>query len=241
MAEQCCGIANGLAKIHRYETMRRTNSLGLESHLKSAAPRSHESVRFNKQLFGRHGDIKPENILWFRDPTKKNDRGVLKISDFGLTEFSVRHSQCYKRNSKIAHSPSYRPPECDLEGAVVGQSYDIWTLGCLYLEIITWQLGGAKLLQTFRQKRTMHDPMRFMSTDTFFEIVQCEGTSTVGAMVKREVTDVSSLYCLMFLSIRTSSWHETDLSSSFWICTLFRLVQSISITFSHSSWRKCWL
>ncbi|KAL1882794.1 hypothetical protein Daus18300_000432 [Diaporthe australafricana] len=189
LAEQCSGIAHGLTKIHCYETMRRTNSMGPEPSMKSSTRPADEWLRFRKQLFGRHGDIKPENILWYRDPNNKDERGVLKISDFGLTEFSTRHSQCYKRNSHIAHSPSYRPPECDLEGAVVGQSYDIWTLGCLYLELITWQLGGAALLRTFRQRRTIRDPMQLMSTDTFFEIVRCERTNTVGSMVKREVTD----------------------------------------------------
>lgn len=216
LAEQCCGIANGLMKIHHYETWRRTNSEIAESTSRpldslrnlhhnpgrstsmSAEPKSinrdkNKQRHFRKQLYGRHGDIKPENILWFRESGKTGDRGVLKISDFGLTEFSTRHSLCYKRNSQVAHSPSYRPPECDLEGAVVGPSYDIWTLGCLYLELITWQLGGTKLLEHFRRKRTSHDPLRLHSTDTFFEIVHCEQTNTVGAMVKPAVLDVSSL------------------------------------------------
>lgn len=210
LAEQCKGIADGLLAIHHYETShefikRRTDSMKNDPSLqKRLAPHSRlaktelplKTSSFRQQLFGRHGDIKPENVLWYRDATNPNDRGVFKISDFGLTEFSTRHSQCYKRNSQVAHSPSYRPPECDLQGELVGQSYDIWTLGCLYLELITWQLGGARLLEAFRGKRKMHDPMRFMVTDTFFEIVQCpdrtRGTSTIGAMVKPEVLDVSS-------------------------------------------------
>lgn len=193
LAEQCTGIAQGLTQIHRYETTfikRRTNSMGIEAHLRSTTRHDRERDHCRQLLFGRHGDIKPENILWFRNASEESHRGVLKISDFGLTEFSTRHSQCYKRNSQVAHSPSYRPPECDLEGAVVGQSYDIWTLGCLYLELITWQLGGARLLQEFRRKRTMHDPMRLRATDTFFEIVRCEQTNTVGSMVKPAVMDV---------------------------------------------------
>lgn len=167
--------------------------MGPEAHVSSVTSH-HDQARANLRqlLYGRHGDIKPENILWFQDPSKKDDRGVLKISDFGLTEFSIRHSQCYKLNSQVAHSLSYRPPECDLEGAVVGQSYDIWTLGCLYLELITWQLGGTQLLQEFRQKRMKQDPIRYRATDTFFEIVRCGQTNTVGSMIKPEVTDVSS-------------------------------------------------
>ncbi|KUI69218.1 hypothetical protein VM1G_05517 [Cytospora mali] len=187
LAEQCSGIADALKQIHRYETgiiKRRTGSYPIGAHTQDQ-----KGSQRPQPLFGRHGDIKPENVLWFRNSSKENDRGVLKISDFGLAEFTTRHSQCYKRNTQIAHSTSYRPPECDLEGAVVGPSYDIWTLGCLYLELITWQLGGWDLLQTFRERRKLHDPMRHNKpTDTFFEIVRCEETNTIGAMIKPAVT-----------------------------------------------------
>ncbi|KUI53533.1 hypothetical protein VP1G_10592 [Cytospora mali] len=169
LAEQCSGIADALKQIHRYETgiiKRRTGSYPTGTHAQDQ-----KGNQPPQPLFGRHGDIKPENVLWFRDSSKENDRDVLKISDFGLAEFTTRHSQCYKRNTQIAHSTSYRPPECDLEGAVVGPSYDIWTLGCLYLELITWQLGGWDLLQNFRERRKLHDHMRHhRPTDTFFEI-----------------------------------------------------------------------
>lgn len=199
MAEQCQGIADGLYQIHRYETSyevtkRRTDSMNTLSRSNPMGAHRQEEPLLRQQLFGRHGDIKPENILFFRDKTKTSDRGVLKISDFGLAEFSVRHSEIYKRNSQVPQSTSYRPPESDLKGAFIGPSYDIWTLGCLYLEIITWQLGGSSLLERFRQIRRMYDPMRLTETDTFFEIVHIpRGESkNVGAMVKPAVSDVST-------------------------------------------------
>lgn len=197
LAEQCSGIADGLIHIHRYETSlikQRSTMKTAGSQPTAIQPKDRKESFRVQRLFGRHGDIKPENILWFCDPSKENDRGVLKISDFGLTEFASKHSQCYKQNSQIAHSPSYRPPECDLEGAVVGPSYDIWTLGCLYLELITWQLGGWSLLQAFRERRRLRDHMQHgIPTDTFFEIVRCEETNTVGAMIKPKVTKVNLL------------------------------------------------
>lgn len=240
LAEQCSGIAEGLTQIHRYETTfikRRTTSLGIEAHMKSTTKYGLERMRFRRQLFGRHGDIKPENILWFQGANKENDRGVLKISDFGLTEFSTRHSQCYKRNSQIAHSPSYRPPECDLEGATVGQSYDIWTLGCLYLELITWQLGGYQLLEDFRRERAMHDPIRHQSTATFFEIVRCERTQSVGAMVKPKVIEVRGPYFPRFIHAK----RLTSVVSSSSTYTLIGLAPSTSTSSSTSSCRRCWL
>jgi serine/threonine protein kinase len=156
-----------------------------------------------EKLYGRHGDIKPANVLLFRDPDVDENMGTLKLTDFGLAEFSAFHSRSYKPKSKVATSPSYRPPECDLQNGVIGRSYDIWTLGCLYLEFITWLLGGWDLVQEFTKKRTSHDPMwADIPTDTFFEIVKCSDTGTPGAMIKPTVTDVSyPSYELIFLHL----------------------------------------
>jgi serine/threonine protein kinase len=144
-----------------------------------------------EQLYGRHGDIKPANVLLFNDPNEHDNIGTLKLTDFGLAEFSALHSRSYKPKSKVATSPSYRPPECDLHNGVIGRSYDIWTLGCLYLEFITWLLGGWELIEEFTEKRAAFDPMwHDIPTDTFFEIVKCSATGTPGAMIKPAVTNV---------------------------------------------------
>ncbi|RSL62421.1 hypothetical protein CEP53_004787 [Fusarium sp. AF-6] len=60
---QCAGLASGLQQIHRYGSILASNSPGSDRDLK---------------LYGRHGDIKPENVLWFR---KENRGGTLKIYD----------------------------------------------------------------------------------------------------------------------------------------------------------------
>lgn len=173
VAKQCEGIANGLVKIHKYQTSNSKLQPG-----------------FHENRYGRHGDLKPENILWFSDP----DGGTLKISDFGLSEYSTLHRKSYKPRSRVATSMSYRPPECDLKGGQIGQSYDIWTLGCLYLEFITWLLGGWDLVKNFERKRMLFDSMWCdMSTDTFFELVECPNSrrpGVIAAMVKPAVTSV---------------------------------------------------
>ncbi|KAF5505070.1 putative cyclin-dependent kinase 8 [Colletotrichum siamense] len=138
MAEQCGGLAEGLTRLHQYET-------GLND--KTDSPKNEylaPNVFLNGgkdsgrpgPLYGRHGDIKPENILWFPDPKVPGHKGTLKISDFGLSELNSRYSK--SQRSQVPNSPGYRPPECDLRKKIIKQSYDIWTLGCLYLEFITW-------------------------------------------------------------------------------------------------------
>lgn len=171
VAEQCKGIAHGLVKIHTYQTSNSVCPNGAHEH-----------------RYGRHGDLKPENILWFKDAKG----GILKISDFGLSEYSTVHNRS-KTISSVATSMSYRPPECDLRDGKVGPSYDIWTLGCLYLEFITWLLGGWNLVKEFEKKRMSFDPIWYcMSTDTFFELtVSQQPEAIVAARVKPAVTDVS--------------------------------------------------
>lgn len=190
-ARQCEGIVHGLAKIHKYKTSNSNSETG-----------------FHEQRYGRHGDLKPENILWFSD----TEGGILKISDFGLSEYSTDHSKAYRPKSKVATSMSYRAPECDLKGGQVGPSYDIWTLGCLYLEFVTWLLGGWDLIKKFEKKRMAFDPMwSDMNTDTFFELVECSNSKRPGAIaarVKHTVRDVRSP--LLF----TLTNYPTDVSSS---------------------------
>jgi serine/threonine protein kinase len=185
VANQCEGIADGLRKVHRYKT----------SNL------SAQDVSRTKR-YGRHGDLKPDNVLWFSG----EGGGILKISDFGLSEFSTVHSKSYKPRSRVATSAGYRPPECDIEGGLIGQSYDIWTLGCLYLEFITWLLGGWELLQEFRMKRTKVDPKWYgIETDTFFELGKSSERNTMGpinARVKPAVTTVIKLFLLQFAMLK---------------------------------------
>ncbi len=112
------------------------------------------SDRPRHQFYGRHGDIKPLNLLWFPNPRDPDDMGTIKICDFGEGEFSSTESSMRDSNS-IAYTPSYRPPECDHGDPEINISatYDTWTLGCLFLEFVTWYIGGWELLDEFEQSR----------------------------------------------------------------------------------------
>lgn len=184
VAEQCLGIARGLLGIHHHTTMVVTN-------------RQEEDDIPDKQiqLYGRHGDIKSTNILWFRK--ESGDRGVLKITDFGLAEFQKSASMIYKSPSKVAVSAGYRSPECDIREDAgrggVGPSHDIWALGCLYLEFITWLLGGWDLVQKFqriREGKESDECYGNYADGKFFKVTIGEGGEPV-AKIKDAVTRVS--------------------------------------------------
>ncbi|KAL9616669.1 MAG: hypothetical protein Q9160_008492 [Pyrenula sp. 1 TL-2023] len=181
VARQCAGLASGLLKIHRYESIyERPAQL-------AGVPLGVADMVTSTKLYGRHGDIKPANILWFRDPTDPNDLGILKISDFGLAELHTKHSRSNRPKSNVAYSKNYRPPEHDLKGGTISRSYDIWTIACLYLEFIAWLLGGWALVKNFTIMRAA--PGEVQSPEdrdyAFFELED----GGISARIKESVID----------------------------------------------------
>jgi len=126
--------------------------------------------------------------MWFRDRSDANDRGTLKLADFGLARFQTSTTRIY--TSKSPFSRPYQAPECDLAGGRFGQSHDIWALGCLYLELVTWLLGGWKLVEEFQKKKSRQSPAYFadLTRGTFFSIVGSNGQEV--AIVKPAVIKV---------------------------------------------------
>lgn len=203
LARQSQGITEGLREIHRYSTVSFKSLLqasfpGEEEAIIAEASKSDKEEQAPRHLFGRHGDIKPENILWFPYSDNKDDkgRGILKITDFGFAEFSSRESVDSRRRGFIAFSPTYRAPELELDNRLVSWSYDIWTLGCVYLLFTTWWLGGWSLVKKFSQCRLKADQVsspewqgQRYAADTFFVITK-DSDKGKRALVKPSVTKV---------------------------------------------------
>ncbi|KAJ4251038.1 hypothetical protein NW762_011688 [Fusarium torreyae] len=120
VAKQCLGLAGALQQIHRGGT------------------------GWGTQIW-RHGDIKPENILWFSNPESTKDHGTLRISGFGVSKSLATWNRSDRGDNHVAQSPFYRAP--DFENGEISQSSDIWSIGCLYLEFLAWLLGGWKLVR----------------------------------------------------------------------------------------------
>ena len=120
MARQCEGIAEGLDRVHHHETSSMSSIIldfsdgylmpspwtTMTPRLMSPGPGRRSSVtkpRASRIVFGRHGDIKPTNLLWFPDPTDSNGKGTIKICDFGAGEFSTDASSLSSSDS-ISHT-----------------------------------------------------------------------------------------------------------------------------------------
>ncbi|KAH6856090.1 kinase-like domain-containing protein [Chaetomium sp. MPI-CAGE-AT-0009] len=155
MLGQCRGLTDGLQQIHLYE---RTDSIG--------DPRP-----WTEKVYGRHGDIKPANILVFRDQSNPQGRGKLVITDFGLSRFHSDASKSCSSNMHIGATLTYRSPEFDLEGGVITRSSDIWSFGCVLLEFAAWYLGGWTLVTEFAEHRSVNNTrMHGYKVDQFFEM-----------------------------------------------------------------------
>jgi hypothetical protein len=146
----------------------------------------------SNMMFGRHGDLKPENILCIQPEGEQSDQdGILVIGDLGISATHREASRSNQPGKKIPHSPNYRPPECDLEGGIISRAFDVWTLGCLFLEMVCWILGGIDLVNEFSTARAKVFYLgSATNTNIFFDIQEMQGGGHV-ILVKQVVNSVS--------------------------------------------------
>jgi serine/threonine protein kinase len=121
-----------------------------------------------------HADIKPENILCFTPSDKSSGPFTLKLADFGEAK-EVNSDDGTILVKHVPHTKTYRPPEHDTD-EVLSLNYDVWCLGCVFLEFITWAIAGSESKESFEDARLNERDDRKASTakgtvlqDTFFK------------------------------------------------------------------------
>ncbi|KAJ8121558.1 hypothetical protein ONZ43_g2018 [Nemania bipapillata] len=95
---------------------------------------------------GYHHDLRPSNVLVSTD--------TFILADFGLG--SLKWADALSHTPFKHVSGDYVAPECtnaNEEGQEVGRSIDVWALGCLISEVVTYMLRGKEGLEVFRNKR----------------------------------------------------------------------------------------
>lgn len=102
----------------------------------------------NVQKLGSHRDIHPGNIL-----VKGH---ALILSDFGLSKLKALNQG--SRSGFAGGVLDYYAPECqDWEGrskeGSIGRRSDIWSLGCVMAEILTFMVDGSERLKVFDERR----------------------------------------------------------------------------------------
>lgn len=184
-ADESCGIATDLTKVHNFSY---TNE----------DPSQATLATDKRKRYGIHGDIKPENILVFYDSPGEMPRWV--ISDFGLCEFHSRESRSQMQVRIAGHSPTYRAPEADID-TVRSTCYDVWCLGCVFLQNIIWILKGWEGVESFSEERSMTHKFPYpdeeyefppIPEDVFFETF----TGAVGGKLMARVKPSVITVCL---------------------------------------------
>ena len=123
------GLASGLDYIHNFRP---------RSHTPTVDPR--ETMR------GAHHDIKPKNIL-------------IQGSNFILADFSVSRLKEDKETQTLWKDATfeYGAPECrdpnTLAPNMVGRALDIWSLGCVLSEVVTYMQKGPQGISKFKETR----------------------------------------------------------------------------------------
>jgi len=112
------------------------------------------------------GDLKPENILWFKETDNPTKQGILQITDLGLGRFHGFGSKSKDDPRKTAGSATYVPPEMALNKPI-SRAYDIWSLGCVFLEFFTWMVKGCEAVKEFSDARLLKTEDG-VEDDTFF-------------------------------------------------------------------------
>ncbi|KAG9235386.1 kinase-like domain-containing protein [Amylocarpus encephaloides] len=106
------------------------------------------------EIHCRHGDLKPANVLLFNED--ESEDGLLVIADLGVSRV-YEHPTHIRRSGTTtkATTRSYQAPEVELElyGQPRARTYDIWSLGCVFLEFAIWLLYDFHAIQNFEENR----------------------------------------------------------------------------------------
>lgn len=111
-----------------------------------------EAIKALHTVNCRHGDMKPENILHFTRP----DGGIFVVADVGV---SKTHEKATLARAGLgtetrATTPSYEAPEAFMKGSAPrARRFDMWSIGCIFLEFALWILHDMQAINTFHDAR----------------------------------------------------------------------------------------
>ncbi|KAL8776006.1 MAG: hypothetical protein Q9194_003448 [Teloschistes cf. exilis] len=177
---QLLGLASALRQIH--------NLSGAENPATSSTkllPPEDKNLRKS----GYHHDLRPENILYFR--THSYDDGEFYIADFGSGKVHTYRSGSINTRSPNGH-PTYEPPEFAKESKT-SRPYDIWSMGCVFLELLVWAVFDYKSVNKFARDRGGFrfpgSKTPFADDDAFWQMDQSDNISLREA-VTSQLTDL---------------------------------------------------
>lgn len=121
---------------------------------------------------GYHHDLKPQNILHFtklrsKITTPSPELGVYQIADFGVGKFHGFLPNSHDPSKGTQHprgTPTYAAPESRIPSLDpdrpdtrvklhLSRPYDVWSFGCVVMEMLVWLVLGRHEWQEFNKER----------------------------------------------------------------------------------------
>jgi serine/threonine protein kinase len=141
--------------------------------LSSALAQIHNPYSYSREspIYVRDGDIKPANILWFSG--RGDNLGTLVVGDFGLATFHTRATMLRSSAMELqGWTEAYRVPETCFPTRCISRAYDIWSFGCVMLELATFILEGPNGVLRFSCERLQEEDGERVLQATFFKLAQ---------------------------------------------------------------------
>ncbi|KAH9876147.1 hypothetical protein J1614_004026 [Plenodomus biglobosus] len=110
---------------------------------------------------GFHHDINPNNILLFSDQHNR-----LKLADWGCATMGKGKD----RSSTAMGESIYNPPESaprpgdNQENQATNEAHDIWSLGCIFFEMLIWSYRGLDMDIGPRKLKEIRNQLKAEST-----------------------------------------------------------------------------
>ena len=169
LLEQLIGLAEGIQRVHH-----------LALHEEGTARRP--------EATGFHHDLKPDNILVFVDPKQSNSYGTFKIGDFGSGRAQMlTRSGMYKETPQFTDKYNGAPTYTSPDRLIVGQmsrTSDMWSLGCIFLEILDWAfLSKGPSRRSFSKDRLEQNRYRFLPGEIMADFFWSPWTAKDGTEV----------------------------------------------------------
>ncbi|KAH8692138.1 hypothetical protein BGW36DRAFT_464696 [Talaromyces proteolyticus] len=135
---------------------------------------------------GYHGNIEPKCILWFNTDNRPGG------DPFGILQLNFNFafpSQSKPSLSKFDLSETYRAPETQINEQN-NKKTDVWSLGCVYIEFITWVLMGWSGIQQLRNSSKKHHSVY---ESLFFRVHLDPNSAMLRASLREEITSWVSM------------------------------------------------
>ncbi|XP_072166833.1 cyclin-dependent kinase 7-like [Diadema setosum] len=128
-----------------------TNLVLTPAHIKAYTVMALRGLEYLHSNWILHRDMKPNNLL-------VDDKGVLKIGDFGLAKFYGSPNRIYTHQVVTRW---YRCPELLFGARIYGTGVDMWAMGCILAELllrVPFLPGESDLDQLSRIFQTLGTP-----------------------------------------------------------------------------------